>query len=73
MKYIKRFNETDSWAGSAYAYGYTEPTGFTQTSKPTTEFPLKQTYLFKCDKCKVEFYAFEDEVICPICKFKQEE
>lgn len=72
MKYIKRFNESDSWAGSLYAYGYPEPTGFTQQHSPQeTAYPLKPTTQYKCNKCDSEFFIIEgDKIICPVCKYE---
>lgn len=72
MKYIKRFNESDSWTGSLYAYGYPEPPGFTQANNPQeTAYPLKSTTQYKCNKCDAEFYIIEgDKIICPVCKYE---
>jgi hypothetical protein len=73
MKYLKRFNESDSWAGSIYAYGDTPKTisdmnPFTQERKPTDlVLPKRKTYPYKCLECEVESYCFKDEVICASC------
>lgn len=70
MKYIKKFNESDSWAGSLYAYGYLDRTGFNQKiNNQETILPLKSTVNYKCDICEVEFYVIDgDNIICPVCK-----
>lgn len=64
MKYLKRFNETDSWAGSLYAYSNPIPP---KRGPDEFNYPLKQTYLYKCEECGVESYCFKEEVICASC------
>jgi predicted Zn-ribbon and HTH transcriptional regulator len=61
MKYIKKFNESDAWAGSLYAY----QRGI--NDKPSTmdvDIPKLIMYPFKCNDCGIEFESLnfnEDE------------
>ena len=65
MIYIKRFDESDSWAGSLYAYNNPIP----PVIPKTFQYPLKQTISYKCSACDIEFYIIEgDDIICPTCK-----
>jgi hypothetical protein len=64
MKYLKKFNESDSWAGSIYAYGnsVTPPKGDDQVTLPT-----HQAHPHKCKDCDMEFYSLDDDIVCLNC------
>ena len=64
MKYLKKFNESDSWAGSIYAYGnsVTPPKGDDQVTLPT-----HQAHPHKCKDCDMEFYSLDGDIVCLNC------
>jgi len=63
MKHIKRFNETDNWVGSLYAYDRSIPG---KHDEPHEEeiFKMEPTTHYHCNDCKIGFYDYK-----PICKF----
>ena len=67
MKYLKKFNETDSWAGSLYAYN--NPIA-PKNGNDGFEYPYKKIFSFKCNNCDTEFESFGDEDVeinCVAC------
>lgn len=62
MRYLKTYNlfESDSWAGSLYAYNKS-------IVYNTTEEKPRETFSFTCGDCGVEFSAFTPESICKNC------
>lgn len=71
MKYLKYFNESDSWAGSLYAYNNPE----IKPKQQTIEIPLFKTKPYKCLDCDATYHYLESggEPICPLCKSKNSE
>ena len=67
MKYLKKFNESDAWAGSLYAYkrGINDRPNTIEVGgvvKPINLFP------FKCNDCESEFDSLNyDEDECKAC------
>lgn len=62
MKYLFKFLESDSWAGSIYAY---DKKAVAQTSEI---FPPKMKWSFKCGDCNNDFFTYnQSETNCPIC------
>ena len=68
MNYLRSYKqfESDSWAGSLYAYDNSTP-GKHQSDIPTEDLFTVNSYLFKCDDCHVEFYSI-NKGICKNCK-----
>ena len=64
MKYLKRFNESDSWAGSLYAYHNPIP-----PSRGVDQFtiPSHESHPYKCKDCDMEFYSLDDDIVCLNC------
>ena len=64
MKYLKKFNESDSWVGSIYAYGNSipPPKGDDQVTLPT-----HQAHPHKCKDCYMEFYSLDGDIVCLNC------
>ena len=68
MKYIKKFNESDMWAGSSYAYmgGLNDKPKNAGTGDNI--LPKTKMFPFKCNDCGIEFDSLnynEDE--CKAC------
>ena len=67
MKYLKKFNESDAWAGSLYAYkrGIDDRPNTIEVGgvvKPIKLFP------FSCNDCETEFDSLNyDEDVCRAC------
>lgn len=65
MKWLKRFNEAESWAGSIWAYKNPLVTTYVNS----IEIKRKPVYNWKCDNCDVEFQSFsKEELHCHHCK-----
>ena len=68
MKYLKKFNETDSWAGSLYAYS--NPVPPKRGNNGFEYYPYKKLFSFMCNNCNTEFDTFGDEdgeINCVAC------
>ena len=64
MKWIKKFDEADAWAGSAYAYVNPE------VRNGINKFNINRRKIlsFVCDECGVNFESYSiDSNRCPIC------
>ena len=59
MKYLKRFNESDSWAGSLYAYHNPIPPSRGVDQVP---IPNQEAHPYKCKDCDMEFYSLDDDI-----------
>lgn len=63
MQHLKLFNESDSWAGSLYAYNTRMVPVESQVLIP------EKTFSYKCNDCDTEFYAFKTDIIkCKRCQ-----
>ena len=64
MKYLNRFNESDSWAGSLYAYHNPIP-----PSRGVDQFeaPSHKAHPYKCKDCDMEFYSLDNDIVCLNC------
>ena len=64
MKWLKRFNEAESWAGSLWA----NKNPLVTTYFNQIEVQPKKTYPYKCGNCDVEFFSFSSqENKCEYC------
>lgn len=67
MKYLKKFNESDAWAGSLYAY----KRGINDTSNNIEVggvVPAIKLFPFSCNDCETEFDSLNyDEDECKAC------
>lgn len=65
MKYLKKFNETDSWVGSLYAY---KNPLVPSMKNLDFELPKKATKEHKCANCGIIYYTIDgDEIKCNNC------
>jgi hypothetical protein len=64
MKYLKRFNESDSWAGSLYAYHNPIPPSRGLDQVP---IPNQEAHPYKCKDCDMEFYSLDGDIVCLNC------
>ena len=70
MKYLKRFNESDAWAGSLYAYkrGINDKSN---TIEVGGALPTIKLFPFSCNDCETEFDSLNyDEDVCRACGSK---
>ncbi len=62
MKHLFKFLESDTWAGSSYAYDKKI------VSQISEIFPPKVKWFWKCCDCNNEFFTYNKvESNCPIC------
>ena len=61
MRYIKKFNESDMWAGSSLAYNTIQRRERERTIQPrdSENLPVLVKYPYKCNDCGVEFDSFD--------------
>jgi hypothetical protein len=65
MKWLKRFNESESWAGSVWA----NKNPLITTYVNAIEVKRKSVYNWKCNSCDIEFESFsKEESTCQHCK-----
>jgi hypothetical protein len=64
MKYLKRFNESDSWAGSLYAYNNPIPPSRGIDQVP---IPNHEAHPYRCKDCDMKFYSLDDDIVCLNC------
>jgi DNA-directed RNA polymerase subunit RPC12/RpoP len=74
MYHLKRFRqfESDSWAGSLYAYDKTIPGKFYQPNPGQDQiFDPEETTHYTCNDCGLGFYAFsKTNARCKYCSSK---
>jgi rRNA maturation endonuclease Nob1 len=64
MKYLRKFLESDSWAGSSLAYD----NPLVKTPWDKVEIKPKQSWSYQCDDCGIEFITFNNkEGNCKLC------
>jgi hypothetical protein len=64
MKYLRKFSESDSWAGSIYAYSNSVPP---PRGNDRFDLPTHQAHPYKCKDCDMEFYSLDDDIVCLNC------
>lgn len=65
MKWLRRFNEGESWAGSVWAKKNPLVTNYSNS----IEVKRKPIFNWKCQNCDVEFQSFsKEELTCQHCK-----
>ena len=59
---MKNLKESDSWAGSNYAYNQTI------VPRNTEIFKVNDPISYKCDSCEFEFFTYtKDQDYCTLC------